>query len=574
MSSERSTRSGGTQRGVTAVVVAIAMLLLAAAGALGFDIARLAFARQQLRNAVDAAAQAVAVDMPVTSATAATLVAKNYATANDPNLTSSNISVDFFCVVAKASDGSPDQRQIPSTCNPGTWTDSASFTYKGKKQCPDASSVCAIPCVPSTTVKCNAVQVSATREVQFIFGPAINIPSAPVAAATVSCRGTCGGESAPNPMNVVVMADRTGSMLNWSGDNLSNMTALRDGVSSMLTVMDQRVQYVAMGAIHKSKSTTTNPIAPLTTSDYFFTKRSNTSSSTTPASTVDTGTVNNCNAATNAGTGSKYKYHNSVFTGTWVPVNFSNSYLNTDSSGAYLLDSSGSKTVKSGTDLQKSITNLPYSVANWITTSGATSYCTKDGYDMGTHLASALKGGAQYLLDPSNLTNNISAADLATRAALGVTPRNVLILETDGQPGEKFNNVSADGTVTSLSNANDIGSTNLQTACDNFKKVADNAKAAGITVVTIGFGSVNSASCGSSTARSVLASVASTQDSVTGHGGADSDCSTSDEVAAENSDDDLYFCAADGDDLSDVFLSAMGQLTGGTKFMAIDGFGD
>ncbi len=573
--SESSTRSFRNQRGVTAVVIAIAMMLLAAAGALGYDIARLAFARQQLRNAVDAAAQAVAVDMPVTSASTATQLAKSYAMANDPNLSNSDITVDYFCVVAKASDGSPDQRQIPATCNPGTWTDSATFTYKGKKQCPDTSSVCAIPCVPSTTVKCNAVQVSATRIVPFVFGPAINIPSAPVAAATVSCRGTCGGEAAPNPMNVVVMADRTGSMLNWSGgDTLTNMKALRDGISSMLTVMDQRVQYVAMGAIHKSKPTSSNPVAPLTTADNFFTKLANTSSSTTPAQTLDTGNVNGCNAATNAGTGSKYKYHNDVLTGTWVPVNFTNSYLNTDGSGAYLLDSSGSRTVKTGTNLEKSVTNLPYAVANWYTTSGTSSYCTKDGYDMGTHLASALKGGAQYLLNSSNLTNNISAGDLAARDALGVTPRNVLILETDGQPGEKFTNASSDGTVTDLSNSYDIGNTNLQTACNNFKKVADNAKAAGITIITIGFGAVNSGSCGATSAASVLASVASTQDSVTGSGDAQYNCSSASGAAAENSDNDLFFCAANGNDLATVFTTAMGQLSGGTKFMAIDGFGD
>jgi Flp pilus assembly protein TadG len=573
-------RRGGSQRGVTAVVVAISIFLLAGAGALGFDISRLVFARQQLRNAVDAAAQAVAVDMPVTSASAASLVAKNFAMANDPNLTTSDIQVSYFCVVAKASDGTPTESQIPGTCNPGIsghdWLDSAT-DLTGKKQCPTASTVCAIPCVPSTTIKCNAVQVTASRVVQFIFGRAIGIPTGSTGAiSTISCRGTCGGEAAPNPMDVVVMADRTGSMLNWSGsDVLSNMKSLRDGISSMLTVMDQRVQYVAMGAIHKSNTTSSNPIAPLTTTDNFFTKLSNSKSSTTPASTLDTGTINGCNAATNAGTGSKYKYHNDILTGTWVPVDFSNSYLNTDSSGSYVLDSSGSRTVKTGTNLQKSITNLPYSVANWNTTSGTSSYCTKDGYDMGTHLAAALKGGAQYLTTSSNLTNNISAADLATRDALGVTPKKVLILETDGQPGEKFTNVSADGTVTSLSNTFDIGNTNLQTACDNFQKVADNAKAAGITVITIGFGAVTSGSCGSSTSISVLASVASTKDAVTGHGDvASGGCSTTADVAAENSDSDYFFCAASGADLATVFTTAMGQLSGSTKFMSIDGFGD
>ncbi len=145
---------------------------------------------------------------------------------------------------------------------------------------------------------------------------------------------------------------------------------------------------------------------------------------------------------------------------------------------------------------------------------------------------------------------------------------------------EFFN--SADGAL-SLNNDLDIGATSgsttnpmtvAQKACDNFAAVSAAAKAKGITIITIGYGDVNSSNCGSSTTRSVLAAAASTQTSVTGNGRADSTCSNADQIAAENSDDDYYYCAASADDLKSVFAAAMGSLTGGTKFMAIDGFGD
>jgi Flp pilus assembly protein TadG len=578
---ERPQRRARSQRGVTAVVIGISMMLLAAAGAVGFDISRLVFARQQLRNAVDAAAQAVAVDMPVTSASAGSLTAKNFAIANDPNLTASDISVDFFCVVAKAADGTPDERQIPWTCNPGTkgtdWQDSATYTYNGKKQCPTASKVCAIPCVPSTTKRCNAVQVTASRTVQFIFGPAINIPTGTTGAmSTVSCRGSCGGEAAPNPMNIVVMSDRTASMWGdiksvngttgtvYDSGSDSNLKSLRDGLEGMLKSMTPDQQYVAFGAIHKSRAITPtagadNLTQPLASGAKIFNE-------TTTTGCVATNIYGNC---TKQGT---VPARTNVFAGAWVPVGFTKSYQ------------SSTGVLNTSSDLYASIHNLNY--AN-LTTSGtngtsATYFwnqmftgtdgsgkATYSNSGTGTHLASALKGAARYLLANVNADGFVSGLDDGTRLALQKTPRNVIIFETDGSPDEIFTNASSDSAAPlSLSNSDDIGSTDDSRACSNFAKVAANAKAAGITIITIGFGGANTSKCGEQYVRNVLAGAASTQASVTGSGSANTDCD------AENSDDDLYYCAKSSLDLSSVFTAAMGQLTGGTKFMAIDGFGD
>ena len=134
----------------------------------------------------------------------------------------------------------------------------------------------------------------------------------------------------------------------------------------------------------------------------------------------------------------------------------------------------------------------------------------------------------------------VSGLDDGTRLALQRTPRNVIIFETDGSPDEIFTNASSDSAAQlSLTNSDDIGSTDDGRACSNLTKVAANAKAAGITIITIGFGGVNSATCGTKTVRSVLAGAASTQAAVTGSGVANSTCSTEAGVAAENSDDDF-----------------------------------
>ena len=64
--------------------------------------------------------------------------------------------------------------------------------------------------------------------------------------ASVACKGSCGSE-APNPLDVVVVADRTPSMSD------SNRTAMVNGIQSMLKTMDSSQQYVALATIHKSQ---------------------------------------------------------------------------------------------------------------------------------------------------------------------------------------------------------------------------------------------------------------------------------------------------------------------------------
>lgn len=597
------------QRGATAVVVALLMTALLAAGALGLDISKLVFERQQVRAAIDAAAQIGAtrltpIALGIGGATALVNDIKKAAVANygsstyGPGLTLGDVTVDgvtvasvqveFYCVVANTSGnaavGIPDAAQIPSTCRPNP----ASTNYTTGTKCSVTS--CAIPCSPLTVTGavCNAVKVTGTKQVQFVLAPAIGIDHGKAVASTVSCQGSCGGESAPKPMNVVVMADRTPSMwgtvnpVNAStgkaggpGDDF-NLIALRKGVEDMLKVMTPEQQYVAFGAIHQSATVTNNAGAdnltpPLGSGGKIFTETTSTAT-TCYGWRWNTQHIDaNCNDWRTTTTASRVN----KFSGTWVPVGFTKTYRNPD------------RTINTNSDLYASVHNLAYSN---LTTSGTNGISATYIYNKllsdggsysnsgtGTHLAAALKGAATYLLDKVDSNNHVSGLDDGFREDLNVPVQNVIIFETDGQPDEVFDNATNDSAIPlGLGNTDDIGSkSNDYQACRNFKKVADEVKAAGILMITIGFGSVNSATCNSTlSARSMLAYAASTTSSVTGTGTADSDCSTPAEASAENSDADYYYCATSTTDLSRVFEAAMGDMTKRTKFMAIDGVGD
>ncbi|MFT4110201.1 TadE/TadG family type IV pilus assembly protein [Propionicimonas sp.] len=582
------------------------MMILIAAGAIGFDIAKLVYERQQVRAAVDAAAQIGAAKltssaMGTSAANDMVTLIKNAAVANygtatyGPKLTAGNVTVAFYCVVANTSGSStvvsPNTNQIPSTCRPNP----SSTDYTSGTKCSGTS--CAIPCSPTTVAGavCNAVQVSATKNVQFVFGPAINIDHGTATASTVSCRGSCGGEATPNPMNVVVMADRTPSMSTVYGAPADAFQGLKDGIEGMLKIMTPNQQYVAFGALHKSRTVTATSGAddltqPLASGAKIF---NDSSGSSYTYSNKVTGTSYNSQVKCEKYgyywySDACYKTRTSVttttrtdeFAGTWVPVGFTKNYQ----SSASVLNTSS--------DLYTSVHNLNYSNL----TSGGTYFYNKLLSDTagsgtyinagtGTHLASALKGAARYLLANVDSNNYVSSLDSdGYRADLGIPVKNVIVFETDGQPDEIFNNATTDSaSALSLTNSDDIGASGSNTpgdhasttqACKNLDTVAAEAKAAGILIVTIGFGSVNSATCGTMTSRAALATAASTQASVTGTGAAESTCSTAAEIAAENSDSDYYYCAASASDLTSVFAAAMGNISKNTKFMAIDGVGD
>ena len=273
------------ERGAIAIITALLVVVFLAVAALGVDITSQVKELQQLHDTIDSAALAGAYRLPA-SGPNATIDALNFAHNNDPAVPISGTlapTVDFFCVVASTFSGGiwiVDTTQIPATCNPASKKVGA--TYTGFR-C--NTKICSIPCVPTAGDTCNSVRVTGTKPVPFSFAPAIGISQGSTGSVTsVACKGPC-GTIPPNPMDVTVVADRTGSM------STADKTAMIAGIKAMFQVMTPSQQYVALGTIGRSAQ-----------SPFSTTCGSGSQKALSEASGLDTA-------------------------GPWIPVPFSNDYL-------------------------------------------------------------------------------------------------------------------------------------------------------------------------------------------------------------------------------------------------------
>ena len=159
-------------------------------------------------------------------------------------------------VASKLAGGSyaVDTTQIPATCNPGT----APYTVGRELQVdraqdhlqpgPVRDPVRGADARTTRTPKiaCNTIRVYQGRDVPFAFAPAGGIAKGGTGnLISVACKGSC-GTIAPNPMDVAVVADRTGSM---STTDVGDMVA---GIQGMLKEMTPSQQYVALGTIGRA----------------------------------------------------------------------------------------------------------------------------------------------------------------------------------------------------------------------------------------------------------------------------------------------------------------------------------
>lgn len=519
MSWVRRFRRRRSERGAVAIVIALSILVLMGAAAVGVDVSRLVYERQQLRNALDAAAAAGAQQLPG-DALAAIQDAEDFASANmvSANLGAITPNVALRCVVPlNSATNAPDWVTAASQCG---------ITSHAWDPLTCNTQICSLPC--TTSQFCNTIVVRHEKQVDFSFGPAIGIPTGTTGAITsAACRGACGA-SVPNPMNVVVMADRTASM------SSAHITQMKAGINGMLTTMTRTQQYVAFGAIHKS-----------VTRNGCVTK--------VPAKGAPVG----LDKAFTTVNGVK------TLSGTWVTTQFSNTYTtgSAETGNLALASTAADPVVNAISCMQDYGTEK---------TAGTYVYPTDASTGLGTHLAGAMKGAARYLLGKTAGGNNIATLDLAgTRNNLG-TPKNVIILETDGRPEELWNSAASAKT---LDNDYDVASTTGSTACQNLIDISQMAKNAGILVITIGHGNANTFTCNTngtgSKVRDVLAKSASP--TVAGAASAAGTCGTQAQIDAENADGDWYFCAADGDDLAGVFLTAMGSISGHGRLMNLPG---
>lgn len=494
------------ERGAIALMTVFLSIVIFGAAAIAIDISMLAMERQKLHDAVDAAAHAGAYAMPGDGATAIK-AARDMALANDPDLvydfTEQNPQIRLWCLVASTGTSTSVRTdQIPSTCNPGP----APYTTARYPDLRCNTKICKIPCAPSLSTTCNTVEVVAEKLVPFGFANVFGRSEGSTGSvASAACKGSCGQE-APNPLDVVVMADRTTSMSDT--DRGLMKTAILDSLKTMTPAL----HYVAFGALHKSRTGTSCATDP---TEYDRTR-----------SEAD-----------------------NVKAGSWLPIGFSNNYLS----------SAATPTLNTSSALYRGVSCLP--------NSGVPGY-PRGSY--GTHLAGGLKAAARYLLglDPNNLSS------LPARPG---TVQKVVIFETDGMPDEIL-----DGGSTSLAATGDVGAglngigTNGQKGCTNFTEVAQNAKDDNITVIAVGFGAATTARCkksegetgSSSRVRDILAAAAS-PNPVTGAPSDASACNSPASRTAENTDGDYFFCAAQGSELSNIFKTAVAQVSTGVRLVKL-----
>ena len=229
-----------SERGVSVVFVAFAMVMMMGFVALGIDISLQSHDRQELWDTLDASSLAGAQFLP--DAAAALQAANDYADANWPGLSP---QIDFWCVVGvNASGTGPETSHIPALCDPGPGPYTTA-TYPGL----DCNTrTCFIPCNPLSPEfdTCNTIRVRAEAAVDYAFARIIGIDQGSTGLLpSASCKGPCGAEISV-PGDIALVLDRTGSM--QPGD----VTALKNASRAFLEGLSPSRHHVALGTIGRT----------------------------------------------------------------------------------------------------------------------------------------------------------------------------------------------------------------------------------------------------------------------------------------------------------------------------------
>ncbi|NPD05180.1 pilus assembly protein [Nocardioides sp. zg-1308] len=559
------------ERGATAVMVGLLSTVLFATAALAVDISSLAMERQRLHDHVDSAAHAGAFALPGTGTQAQT-AALSMANSQDGDLNlTAGANTKLLCIVASTGvTREVKASQIPSTCNPGP--PGAPFTASRYPGLRCNSYICAIPCATGTAAKCNTIEVRAEKPVDYGFAPIIGFDQGNTGSvASAACKGPCGSE-VPNPLDIVIMADRTASMPS------ADRAQMKMAILNSLKTMTPSLHHVAFGALAKSRTSgftpkgsfirPTHPATPVYEDCARFTTTSTRNACrdrNTAKQTVYNAAVADWEAGESAfsksagwdGTGETdsdgicrseaVRLNGRVAAdtrneGTWIPVDWTNGYLT--ETGALVSNSA----------LVDAISCLPESASG----------------EYGTNIGGSLKAAVRKVMGGSTVPG---ASDRPG------TPRKVVIFETDGQPDEvgSATGSTAIGTTSELWSGQQSTSSSVKNGtngCNRFKEVATNAKGAGVIVITIGFGSATTATCeryfdfaGEQKVKDVLASAASNAPS--GGPSTAGDCTTPAGIAAENIDGDYFFCATKGDELAEIFKTALNQVSNSIRLIKL-----
>jgi hypothetical protein len=511
------------ERGAIAVLTAWMMVVFLAVAALGVDITTQVNQRQKLHDTIDAAAHAGAYDLPSNGIQART-DAVNYAQRLDPDLTGAFTPVPvFFCVVAALAGGGVDTTQIPAVCNPAR-----ALALGTPPRC--NAKICSIPCNPTAGDVCNTISVTGTKPVSFSFAPAIRYtqPGSTGSVTSVACKGSC-GTIPPNPMDVAVVADRTGSM---NSTDIGDMIA---GIKGMFQVMTPTQQYVALGTIGRSSSSapsscessptgsdTTGPWIPVPFSaDYLTTGTKTINTSSTLVKAV------NC-------------LTNSSSTGTALasPMKSAARYL----LGSPLYDANnlGSLPLRNGTPRKALIFETDGQPRETAPTAGYTTLNINNDIFSNTNDIMTVGSGTskRYYYDGGNV-----ACQNMIRVGAEADSKGILVITI----AYNLSGVDCDSNDTSYTGTRDC-KTNA-TACHY-----------SVYATSIGTTPTKVIDALAAAASPIAPGVPST---------AQNTCADSTQQGVENADGDYFFCAASGTVMYPIFKTALGQLAKGIKFVQL-----
>ncbi|HLA16976.1 MAG TPA: VWA domain-containing protein [Candidatus Limnocylindrales bacterium] len=220
------------ERGQILVLFALVIVLVMGMVALAVDVGVLRGASQNLWNALDAGALAGVSQLP-TDGVAADTLASQYLQENYPDgIPAANTTVSFRCLIGSVG-GSPRLSDVPAVCDPGpgaTWISN--------------SSISVALCDPAAGDKCNTIVLTGHVTVPYGFGPAIGVNDGSTGVVTsAACKGPCGSPP-ENPIDIVLVVDRTQSM---NGVDTSNARAASHSVRTMLNPTQQWLGYGMLG---------------------------------------------------------------------------------------------------------------------------------------------------------------------------------------------------------------------------------------------------------------------------------------------------------------------------------------
>lgn len=246
------------EHGQILVLFSLVLVVILAFAALVVDVGVLRNNRQILVNAMDAGALAGGTFLPVDGSASPTgsSPGSQYQQANALiDLTvqanypgglalGSRYTIEYRCLIGTTAAGQPRLSDLPLVCDVShsLGRTAVASDFKGAGPTRSAS------CHPELLDKCNTVVLAGNATTPYSFGRAVGVMDGNTGtASSAACRGPC-GEPPAQPVDVVLIMDRTLSM------STQDIADIKSGANSVLSVFNPALQRVALGLIGPSVS--------------------------------------------------------------------------------------------------------------------------------------------------------------------------------------------------------------------------------------------------------------------------------------------------------------------------------